>query len=149
MSLNELNKNPFFVPENYFDRLPTQVQDRCATNQTKVNPGIWAAIKPRLAYVAGFGALALLAYGGFSFIVNNNTKLNTIANNKTEQIKKLPISANSFINSNAKSYADFINNSPIHIVNDKETKSKMDIDEDIMNYLAAENISIEDILGLE
>ncbi|MDR1055069.1 MAG: hypothetical protein LBL90_04440 [Prevotellaceae bacterium] len=149
MLQDKLNKNPFTVPENYFDRFPMRMQERYAfTKNAKAGLGIWATIRPHLAYVGGFVALALLAYGGFSLAGDSNApEKSAIANTKTR-----PVSVGSFINNNTKSYAQFTNTNPlIRIVddNDAKSKSKIDMDEDIMNYLAAENISAEDILGFE
>ena len=153
MLQDELNRNPFTVPENYFDRLPMLVQERySATKSVKKESKIWAAVKPRLAYIGGFGALALLAYGGATFIGNNALNTNNVATNNNGN-KVIPISANSFINNNSKSYAQFTNTTPFIFATDKSnTKSqntKIEMDEDIMDYLAIENISVDDILGLE
>lgn len=147
MLRDELNKNPFIVPENYFDRLPAQVQQRF-TSQQKAS--LWSTtLKPRLAYVAGLGALALFTYGGISLIERNNgSNTNMAANRRT------PLNHNSFINNNAKTYAQFTNdesNPLIHIVNNNSTPSNDNktMDDAIIDYLAIENISADDILGLE
>lgn len=143
MLQNELNRNPFTVPENYFDRLPTLVQERCADSERISKPGLWGIIKPRIAYVAGTAAVALLAYGGFLFTGNNSEiDKSGLANTKVK-----PVSANSFLNNNAKSYAQFA--SPFQFASDKNTGVHNEMDEDIVNYLAVENISVDDLLELE
>lgn len=141
---NELNKNPFTVPDNYFDHLPAQVQERyTATKKQKANSGIWSTvIKPRLAYAGGLGALALIAYGGFSLINNSAGDINSV--NYTQENKTKLIPANSFLKSNGKTYAQG-NESLIHVVNNADNEKYMN--EDVINYLATEDIDIEDILG--
>jgi hypothetical protein len=145
MLSDELNKNPFSVPEDYFDNLYMKVQERCSVSnkQTTILSRIkFAKNKMRLAYIAGFGVLALVMYSGLFFINNGENK--TISGNKKEQTIKVPASVNSFIHNNAKSYAqitnpDFTNNE----------SAKQVRDEDVVNYLAIENISVDDILNVE
>lgn len=153
MLKDELNKSPFTVPNDYFDHLPTRVQEKCVVQGSKVKSGIWATtIKPRLSYVAGFGALAMLAYGGFSLIGGGNNPAGSLANDKNNTKKTRPITANSYINNNSKSYAQFLDgnssNPLIHIVNDDNKSRTADkYDERVLDYLAVENINVEDILG--
>ena len=140
MLQDELNKNPFTVPENYFDRLPMNVQERCVSENEIKSSSVWSSIKPRLAYIGGFAALALIAYGGFSTI-GNSTNNNHIANKQNPK----SVSASSFVNNNAQ----LANTSPfIQILDNKNTKSGINMDEDIIDYLALENISVDDILDL-
>ena len=116
---NELKNNPFKVPENYFDALPGRIQDRHIAKNKKVR----FALKPQWA-VAGVLGMAVL------FSVINTSDTNSIQTNITQNND--PIirdSANPYDEANVSG------------------QNKSEINEGMINYLALENISIDDILN--
>jgi hypothetical protein len=62
---------PFQVPDGYFDKLPTLIQEKCIShshaNEPKVAPA-WQVIKSQLALAVGFVAFALVAFTGYYFL---------------------------------------------------------------------------------
>jgi hypothetical protein len=65
---NELKKNPFAVPNSYFDNLPSRVQDKCiAAKKSTVHGFI-----PKLALSGGIAVLALVFF--LSYFSNTNNK---------------------------------------------------------------------------
>ncbi len=67
--LGKLEKeNPFSVPVDYFENLPSQVQERIVVSRKKsLSPGFYSL--PRLAF-AGFTAVMLLL-AGYLFLLRN------------------------------------------------------------------------------
>lgn len=61
-------KNPYRVPDGYFDTLPARVQELCAT-QTKEEPTVsWGvAFRTQLALAAGICFFVLLATTGYYY----------------------------------------------------------------------------------
>jgi hypothetical protein len=79
----KLKKNPFAVPDKYFDNLPSKVQDKCIVS--KKSP-IYGFI-PKLAWSGGIIALVLTLF--LSYLNFNNTSLkkqnpNTLVVNESE-----------------------------------------------------------------
>jgi hypothetical protein len=64
---SELKKNPFAVPDKYFDQLPSKVQDRCVVS--KKSP-VFGLI-PKLAWSGGVVVLAFTLF--LSYINFNDT----------------------------------------------------------------------------
>jgi hypothetical protein len=55
---NELKKNPFTVPDKYFDTLPSKVQDRCTVSKKSPLHGFI----PKLAWSGGIMVLILALF---------------------------------------------------------------------------------------
>jgi hypothetical protein len=66
---SELKKNPFSVPDKYFDDLPSKVQDKCI--MSKKSP-VFGLI-PKLAWSGGVVVLALALF--LSYLNLNNMSL--------------------------------------------------------------------------
>jgi hypothetical protein len=66
---NELKKNPFTVPDKYFDNLPSKVQDRCVMSKKSPIYGF----TPKLAWSGGIIVLILTLF--LSYLNFNNTSL--------------------------------------------------------------------------
>jgi hypothetical protein len=64
---NELKKNPFAVPGNYFDNLPSKVQDKCIVAEKSAVHGFI----PKLAWSCGIAVLALVFF--LSYLSNTST----------------------------------------------------------------------------
>ena len=117
---NELNNNPFKVPENYFDALPRKVQDRYSvkSKKTRFTP------KPRWA-VAGVLGIAVLIVVNISYMSPTRTGV-------------------------TQAVVDFVTNdsaTPYEKVRIPDQGKSGIINEGMINYLALENISIDDILN--
>jgi hypothetical protein len=68
---NKLKKNPFSVPDKYFDSLPSKVQDRCV--MSKENPVHGFIPKLALAWSGGIIVLVLALF--LSYLNFNNTSI--------------------------------------------------------------------------
>ncbi|MDR1594465.1 MAG: hypothetical protein LBS43_08295 [Prevotellaceae bacterium] len=68
---NELRKNPFAVPDKYFDNLPSRVQDKCI--MSKKSPVFAFGLLPKLAWSGGIIVLALALF--LSYFNFNNTSI--------------------------------------------------------------------------
>jgi hypothetical protein len=64
---NELKKNPFTVPDNYFDALPSKVQNRCIMSKKSPVYGFL----PKLAWSGGIMVLVLTLF--LSYLYFNKT----------------------------------------------------------------------------
>ncbi|TVR74538.1 MAG: hypothetical protein EA408_02170 [Marinilabiliales bacterium] len=69
-------KNPFSVPEGYFDSFPARMAERLQDEEplpAATRPGIWQTIRPQLALAATITAFAVIGYLGFrSFMVTDD-----------------------------------------------------------------------------
>jgi hypothetical protein len=50
---DRLKESPFNIPNGYFDRLPEQIMQKCASKK-KEKITLWKAAKPMMAFAAGF-----------------------------------------------------------------------------------------------
>ena len=67
---DELKRNPFQVPEDYFELLTTRIQGKCLSES--VHRNIFSMWKPRLAFAGGIAAVLLLAISLFSYLGTDN-----------------------------------------------------------------------------
>ena len=130
---DELKRNPFQVPENYFDLLATKIQDKCLSERERRS--LFSARKPRLALAGGFAAVALLAIAFFSYLGANDNARNLAIRNATYVSGEYGMQTSYPYNSRSRgfSYA-FAGNKKI--------------DEDIMiKHLALGNVNLNDIVS--
>jgi hypothetical protein len=132
----ELKSNPFQIPENYFELLPLRILNRLSGHERR---GIFTVLRPRLALSGGFGiAAALIGISLFSYFGLYNNKsgdLNTNAHNVV------------YISGEQGRQATAYNrNAAINFSYKFADKKKIDKDA-IMNYLAVENININDVIS--
>jgi hypothetical protein len=69
---NELKKNPFAVPNNYFDNLPSKVQDKCIMAKKST----MHRFIPKLAWSGGIAILALVFFLSYFNYTSDNNKQN-------------------------------------------------------------------------
>ncbi|MDR0660492.1 MAG: hypothetical protein LBG19_06770 [Prevotellaceae bacterium] len=63
---DSLKKNPFSVPDGYFDSLPSRIQEKCVKPVPKRS---WVkTLIPQLGFVVGFVVLVLIAKGFFGIV---------------------------------------------------------------------------------
>jgi hypothetical protein len=115
---NELKRNPFAVPDKYFDGLPSKVQDKCI--MAKKSPV--SGLIPKLAWSGGIIVLALALF--LSYFNFNNTSLEK-HNSETPIVNR----------NNAKETADYQKN---------YLKSHRDA---MVEYLASRNVNLNDYLA--
>jgi len=65
---DEYKQNAFTVPEGYFDRMQDKLSERIASMSQSHPVGWWRALRPQLAYAAGFVALIVAGYGGLHLL---------------------------------------------------------------------------------
>jgi hypothetical protein len=135
--LNEIsNRNPFTIPENYFEEATRKIISSTAGNHSEVKVrSIYSKLRPYFAVAASIAFLSLLSYTAIHFI------------NKTKTAERAPeISLNEF----SENYLNDIDNLTLEenvgsieqIVTSINLNSK-----DIIDYLVLENIDINDIYG--
>jgi hypothetical protein len=115
---DELKKNPFAIPDSYFESLPSRVQDRCIA--AKKRPGY--GFIPRLAWAGGVVILVLALFLSYF----NNSLFNTKPGIQTADIE--PIS----------NVAEPVAAEQNYL---KKNRNAM------ANYLAVKNVSIYDYLS--
>ncbi len=64
-------ENPFQVPDNYFESLPSIIQERCIASQPVRKPWYTFLLKPKISLSLGFALVLLVA--GINFTNLNNT----------------------------------------------------------------------------
>ncbi len=69
-------KNPFSVPEGYFDSFPAKLAERLQKEHSASVPlksRLWETIRPQLALAAAITAFAVIGYLGFrSFMITDD-----------------------------------------------------------------------------
>lgn len=71
------NKLPFSIPDNYFDELPSRIQQRILKEEYKpVGQKIMAFIRPQLALAAMIIGFVIIGYAGLKLILNNKNEKN-------------------------------------------------------------------------
>jgi malate synthase len=133
---DEYKQNAFTVPDGYFDAIQDRLTERIAA---KLQPQLswWRALRPQLAFAAGFVALIVAGYGGF-YLLNN--------------LKESPSTVVYYDDLYAYA-ADMLNideNTVLQLMaEDRYEDSSVDIDTDaIINYLADARISLSDVASL-
>jgi hypothetical protein len=74
---DELKKNPFAIPDSYFENLPSKVQDRCIAAKKSPKYGFI----PRLAWAGGVAVLVIalfLSYFNTSFFNTQKPGIQTV-----------------------------------------------------------------------
>jgi hypothetical protein len=123
------NKNPFTVPDGYFDSLPSRVQDYCKDYKSNDPQIKWLfTVKSQLAIAAGFCLLILIAFSGFYFIQQNGK---TNYYEKVDYIKIVLESGTEF--DEIQLYEAFINGV-------KKDTLKNSVNDELIDYLLIDNI---------
>jgi hypothetical protein len=84
---NELKKNPFTVPNNYFDSLPSKVQDRCIM----AKKGTISGSIHRLAWYGGIMVLVLALFLSYFNFNNEPIKQQQNLDSQTVEIENRDI----------------------------------------------------------
>ncbi|MDR2286136.1 MAG: hypothetical protein LBE04_01475 [Prevotellaceae bacterium] len=112
---SELKKNPFAVPDKYFDDLPSRVQDKCVTSKKSPVFGLIS----KLAWSGGIIVLALalfLSYFNFTSmsLKKQNSETLTVDKNTTDDTEKTADSQRNYLKSNRDAVVDYL---ALHNVN--------------------------------
>ena len=133
--LNEIPKrNPFIVPENYFEAVNRKIIASTAENHSEVKErSIYHKLRPYLAVAASIALLSLLSYTAFYFI------------NKTKIAERAPeISLNEF----SENYLNDIDNLTLeeNAGSIEQNVASINLNsKDIIDYLVLDNIDINAI----
>jgi hypothetical protein len=119
---NELKKNPFVVPDNYFDNLPSRVQDRCI--MAKKRPAF--GFIPKLAWAGGITILLLALFLSYFNNFSNTSKEQQNPDARTVGIENKDIAPEV-----AGSHENYL-------------KSRRDA---VVDYLAVRNVNLNDYLA--
>ncbi|GAB4277747.1 MAG: hypothetical protein Kow0068_00980 [Marinilabiliales bacterium] len=129
-------KNPFEVPEGYFETFPDKLLNKINEEQTKKSPfnRIVSIIKPQLKLAAAFLLLAMFAFLITYFITDNQT--DNLTNNNIPE---------SQLNSPEQYIIDYIDNDEIiSMINNDTLSSDDEIDnETIVEYLIDNDVDVE------
>jgi hypothetical protein len=118
---NELRKNPFVVPDKYFDDLPSKVQNKCVMSKRSPVFGL----VPKLAWSGGIMVLALalfLSYFNFNTSVGKQNPETLIVNADSGKVAPKSFGVQK---SSLKSYRDDVR----------------------VEYLAVRNVNLNDYLA--
>lgn len=116
---NELKNNPFTTPENYFEALPSKIQDRCIASRKSSKFGL----VPRFALAGGVAALA------FTLFFSNINEPSELKNSNIQTADlEVQQQKNELLRSDIKMASD-----------------RIDYD-GIDEYLALRNVNVDDIL---
>jgi len=123
------NKNPYSVPDGYFDSLPSRVQEYCKEQTTNAPQAKWFfVLKHQLTLAGGFCVILLIAFAGYHF-AQQNGKINPYE--KVDYIKIVEESGTEF--DEVQLYEAFTNG------NKKDTLKNTANDE-LIEYLLIDNI---------
>jgi hypothetical protein len=123
------NKNPFKVPDGYFDTLTSRVQDYCKEQNTSTPQVKWYfAVKNQFAIAASFCFIIVMAYAGYHFIPQNS-RINAFG--KVDYIKIVEESGTEF--DEVQLYEAFTNGT-------KKDSIKNSSNDELIEYLLIDNI---------
>ncbi len=134
---DELRQNPFAVPEGYFETLQEHIVERVV--EAKVQPSLsrWQPLRAQLAFALSFVLLVAVGYGTFSLLFQPKTQDRVVHENYAEIA---PAYLSNMVDEHTLLYA---------VANDSEPQASQEIsDDDIIQYLANANVSINDIAAL-
>jgi len=120
---DEQKKNPFSVPEGYFDSLPSRIQERCVKPEKEKS---WLkALVPQLGFAVGFIILVFFAKGFFGIVGQKSIDSQDLA-----------------------TAIENITDSSLYNASSNETSSVEDafVDDVIISYLVFNNISDLEII---
>lgn len=120
---NELRNSPFTTPENYFDSLPSKIQEKCIVSRR--SPKI--RFVPRLAF-AGVAALMLTLF--FSDLNNTSELKNSNIQTAEAEIQEKNLESKSKV-----TLDDYL----------KTTSEKFKSDA-MIDYMALRNVNVNEIL---
>jgi hypothetical protein len=129
---NEPNRNPFRVPDNYFDEVNERIISAAAADKKIVKPSVFGRFRTQLLVAASIAGFVLLGY----------TALKLFSSDKSEQ--RASVIVNEF---NIESFIDDIDISALE-ENASSLVSEQVPDvphKDIIDYLLLENIELTDI----
>lgn len=129
---DDYKQNAFSVPEGYFEAMQDRLTDRIAA-ETRPQPGRWRALRPQLAFAAGFVALIVAAYGSLH-LFNESKRIST-----DMTADDLYIYATNVLN---------VDEHTVLSLMDEETQDSSVDTDIIINYLADARIGITDIASL-
>ncbi|MDR1896510.1 MAG: hypothetical protein LBR10_06950 [Prevotellaceae bacterium] len=116
---NELKKNPFATPADYFDNLPTKIQNRCIVAKKRQKTGF----VPKIVFAGGIAVLMFALF--LSYLTTDKE------NSGVQTADILPV--------------DNQEQSPLE--NYLKTTSKKIINQDAMiDYIASRNVNIDYML---
>ncbi|MDR0560833.1 MAG: hypothetical protein LBG92_11755 [Prevotellaceae bacterium] len=118
---NELKHNPFIVPENYFDSLPSKIQEKCIENRKTSRT---------------FGLIPKFTFAGGSLI--------TVALALFLSLLSISDQKNSNSNSNILSEEIAIDDRPDEP--SENIRAKIRKNDAMVRYLAVQNVNTNDIL---
>jgi hypothetical protein len=123
------NKNPFKVPDGYFDTLPSRVQDYCKEQNTSTSQVKWYfAVKNQLAIAASFSFIIIVAFVGY-LVIHQNGRINTFE--KVDYIKIVEESGTEF--DEIQLYEAFTNGT-------KKDSIKNSSNDELIEFLLIDNI---------
>lgn len=73
---------PFKVPKDYFENLPTRIQEKCVSTHSVSNgqnASVWQVVKSQFTLAFGFVAFALIAFAAF-FYIQPKEQVNQLSN---------------------------------------------------------------------
>ncbi|MDR3245110.1 MAG: hypothetical protein LBT50_01605 [Prevotellaceae bacterium] len=103
---NELKKHPFATPNQYFDELPSKIQDRCVA--ASKNPG--HGFIPKIAWAGGIVVLILslfLSYFSDSFFTKQNPDIQTAGVESVNIVKPASGMPKNFLKSKRDAAVDY------------------------------------------
>jgi|LSQX01.3.fsa_nt_gb hypothetical protein len=128
--LDDLKRNPYSVPDGYFDRLKGRLNEIAVSSVDTVPRSLWQRIRPYAALAACFAA---------SFLIGNAILRKTApgASSSDQFYKELM-------------YSDLIPVTQPYAIFEMEDEEEMETsDEDIINFLIETGVSVELIAYVE
>jgi hypothetical protein len=116
---NELKKNPFAVPDKYFDSLPSKVQDKCIMAKKSTVHGLI----PKLVWSGGIAVIALAFFLSYFNSTSNKKQKPALQTVSVENDRDIAPKSG-YSNKHSNMYRD----------------AKVD-------YLAVRNVNLNDYLG--
>lgn len=137
MLTDDLKKNVFNVPEEYFETLQDRLVEQVLDAEPQQQLSWFQTLRPQVAFAAAFVALVGVGYGGV-VLLNNLGPANDPA---------APMSLDDFYASAIDMY-NLDEQSVLRVIDEEKIDHSVNT-EDIIDYLASTHVSLTDIASLE
>ncbi len=81
-----LKKNPFKVPDGYFEEFRETLSNKIAEKRAPAGVGFFTILRPQLALFSLFAAIFIIGYGVFSLFPGKNNELEVIGITANSQL---------------------------------------------------------------
>ncbi|MDR3236206.1 MAG: hypothetical protein LBT48_05695 [Prevotellaceae bacterium] len=135
---DEFRRNAFTTPDGYFESLSVRIIETVAAAKRQPPLSWRQALRPQMAFAAGFVALVIAGYGGVRLLDSLSPATDPAVPASLEDFYAASLDMKHLNEETA-----------LHVIHSDETNDHSVNTEDIINYLASTRMSLADIASLE